>query len=88
MAGSLLEIAHRLERTREALGFANQVEFCKEIGVEKNIYNPFEKGRRRITVDAAIKIRKRFNIPLDWIFCGDPSGLPAHLYRKLNIKAA
>ncbi len=88
MADTLKEIGRRLIETREALGFSGQVDFCREIDVEKNVYNPFEKGRRRITVDVAIKIRRRFGIPLDWTYCGDSTALPAHIYRKLGRTAA
>lgn len=88
MTESLSEIANRLKMTREALGFEAQIDFCKEIGVEHNIYNPFEKGKRRITLDVAKKIKKRFGIPLDWVYCADPAQLPAKIYRKLAAKAA
>jgi len=49
-------IGRRLFRTRQALKLS-QAEFCRQIGVERNLYNPFEKGRRRITIDVAMKIR-------------------------------
>src|SRR6516165_3551222 len=49
-------ISRRLLRTRQALKLS-QAEFCRQIGVERNLYNPFEKGRRRITIDVAMKIR-------------------------------
>lgn len=88
MAESVKDIARRLVETREALGFQSQVDFCREIGVEKNVYNPFEKGKRRITIDVALKIRRRFGIPIDWVFCGDPAALPANIYRKLGRSAA
>ena len=88
MAESVKDVAQRLFETRQALGFAGQVDFCREIGVEKNVYNPFEKGRRRITIDVALKIRRRFGIPLDWTYCGDPATLPVHLYQKLSRVAA
>jgi DNA-binding XRE family transcriptional regulator len=77
----------RLLRTREALELS-QAEFCRQIGVERNLYNPFEKGRRRITIDVAMKIRDRYGITLDWIYAGDPHALPSHLYRKLVVLAA
>lgn len=84
------KIAARLVATRKALGFDSpreQLAFCKQIRVGKTTYNPFEKGGRRITVDVAIKIRKRFTIPLDWIYCGDPALLPSHVYLKyLKLK--
>jgi transcriptional regulator with XRE-family HTH domain len=80
-------IARRLLRTREALELS-QAEFCRQIGVEKNLYNPFEKGRRRITLDIAFLIRARYGVSLDWIYCGDPSHLPAFLAERLRADAA
>lgn len=82
MADKIEAIASRLVRTRRALGFS-QTMFCTEIGVEKNVYNPFEKGHRRITVDVALKIHERFGISLDWIYCGEAARLPVELYHKL-----
>lgn len=79
-------IARRLVRTREALGLS-QIAFCGQIGVEKNVYNPFEKGHRRITLDVALKIRARFGVSLDWIYCGDVAHLPVELYQKLAAAA-
>jgi DNA-binding XRE family transcriptional regulator len=84
---SVIAIARRLIQTRLALGFEEQAEFCRQIGVDKTVYNPFEKGRRRISLDVAVAIRERFGIPLDWTFCGDGSRLPAEVYEKLR-KAA
>lgn len=74
--------------TREALGFESQAEFAKEIGLAKNLYNPFEKGKRPITLRAAKAIKKRFKIGLDWTIDGDPDDLPGHLFRKLARTAA
>lgn len=83
MSDGLKNLARRLVQTREALELT-QVELCRQIGVPKNIYNPFEKGRRRITIDIAIKIRRRFKIGLNWIYCGDLTDLPHDLSLKLG----
>jgi ribosome-binding protein aMBF1 (putative translation factor) len=80
-------IGRRLLKTREALGLS-QAEFCRRIGVQRNLYNPFEKGRRRITIDVATKIRDRYGISLDWIYCADQRALPSDLYQKLASIAA
>jgi transcriptional regulator with XRE-family HTH domain len=82
VADSPKNIGRRLVRTREALGYT-QAEFCREIEVERNQYNPFEKGRRRITVDVALRILDRFEISLDWIYAGRKMGLPQGLHVKL-----
>jgi DNA-binding XRE family transcriptional regulator len=80
-------IGRRLLRTRQALKLS-QAEFCRQIGVERNLYNPFEKGRRRITIDVAMKIRDRYGVTLDWIYAGDPRALPSGLYHQLVASAA
>ena len=80
-------VANRLVRTRLALGYEEQAEFCRQIGVDKTVYNPFEKGRRRISLDVAIAIKSRFGIPLDWIYCGDLTHLPGEIYAKLRTAA-
>jgi len=85
MSDILKAQAKRLIATRGALGYADsQLEFCRQIGIEKNVYNPFEKAKRPITVDAARKIKRRFLVPLDWTIDGDPAYLPNHLARKLG----
>lgn len=84
MADSVKTIAKRLLRTRLALGYQNQAEYCRQIHVGKNTYNPFETGQRRISIDVALKIRARFGVPLDWIYCGDPRHLDGTIYQKLD----
>lgn len=88
VAEALTDISKRLVLTRKALGFESQIDFCKAIRVQKNIYNPFEKGKRRISLAIAMKIRRRFGISLDWIYCGDPTSLPLHIHRKIESLAA
>lgn len=87
MTDSIKDIADRLLRTRLALGFETQAEFCTQVKLAPNVYNPYETGERRITLNSALKIRQRFGVPLDWIYCGDDSRLPAHLYKRLQEAA-
>jgi len=72
---SVEQIALRLRVTREALGLS-QVELCRRSGLATNTYNQWEKGKGRPDLDGAIAYSKAFRIPLDWIYLGDPSGLP------------
>jgi transcriptional regulator with XRE-family HTH domain len=72
------DVRRRLIALRVALGYGGrkQSAFAEEIGLAKNVYNPFESdGRnfRPLTLEAACRIRKRFGVPLDWIFFGDMS---------------
>lgn len=69
-------IGARLRRLRLALEVKKQTDFAAEIGVEKSTYNPWETGKRTLTFEGACLIRKRYGIPLDYLFYGDHVGLP------------
>jgi DNA-binding XRE family transcriptional regulator len=55
-------------RTREGM---SQSEFAEALGLSKTIYNPFERGKRPLTLDAARRIRRRFGYSVDWLLFGD-----------------
>ncbi len=74
----------RAKRTRLALGFATQKAFCEASGVRYDLYGACERGQRRLSLDVALKIRDKLGIPLDWIYCGDDSRLPAALRTELR----
>jgi transcriptional regulator with XRE-family HTH domain len=65
------DIIQRLIAVRKKLGYEKQADFAKALGLGKNVYNPFEKGTRPLTLDAARRIRKRFGISADWLLFGD-----------------
>lgn len=77
-------IGPRLKALRIALGFPTQTKFAKAIGVEKNTYNPWEKGARPLTFEGACLIRKKFRIPLDYLFFGEIGELPARVLHKIQ----
>lgn len=79
-------IGKRLKNLREALGFKTQVAFAEEIGIERNTYNPFEKGSRELTFETACLIRKKFKIPIDWLFWGEDDELPYHIKVKIEAR--
>jgi transcriptional regulator with XRE-family HTH domain len=76
------EMAIRLAATRKALGYEGQTEFCEEIEVGLNTYNPFEKAKRLISLGVAIKIKARFGVPLDWTILGDMAFLPTSISKS------
>lgn len=81
-------IGTRLRALRLALGFAKQKDFAAEIGVEKNTYNPWEKGSRALTFEGACLIRRRFKIPLDYLFFGEIDGLSVRLRDRIREQEA
>ena len=80
---SVSAIAARLIQTREALGLT-QTELCRSSGIERNTYNQWEKGRNRPDLDKAFLLCETFGLTLDWIYRGDPSGLPSRLNLALG----
>jgi transcriptional regulator with XRE-family HTH domain len=89
MARSLAEIAKRLELTQEALDLP-AAELCRQTDISPNAWSQFTnpESKRRITLNEAYKLRDAFGVTLDWIYDGDPSGLPQRLYKKLRIHKA
>lgn len=78
----------RLKALRLALGVKSQTDFAKAIGVEKNTYNPWENGSRPLTFEGALLIRKRYRIPLDFLFFGEARDeLPVKVARNLDEAA-
>lgn len=74
--------------TARALGLS-PAELCRRTGIKPNQWSQFTNPdkKRRITVDAAYKLVDEFGLTLDWIYDGDPAGLPNALAQKLR-KAA
>lgn len=71
---SKLAIGQRLDLTRLALGLS-QVDFCRRAGIAPNTFNQYKSGKNRPVLDEAYEICDAFNLTLDWIYFGDPSGL-------------
>ena len=67
-------IGERLCLAREALRLS-QAKFALRAGMSPNAYNQFERGKRRLTIDGALKIHDAHGLTLDWIYLGDCSGL-------------
>ena len=82
---SIEAIADRLKRTREAMGFYNQAEWCRLVGIDTNAWNNYEKARNRISIDQAIKVCQATGVTTDWIYRGlMTAGLPANVQTALQ----
>lgn len=80
-------IGPRLAKTRKALNLS-AAELCRRIGCRPNRWSQYENGERKITLAIAGKLKSEFSIPLDWVYCGDPSHLPNHVAEYLSRTAA
>ena len=76
------QIAYRLTISREALGL-KPADLCRRAKIQPNAYSQYENGKGRPSLDAARALRRTFGYTLDWIYEGDPSGLPHSLAAKI-----
>lgn len=80
---SLDAIGRRLRLLRLAYNM-NQRSWAALIEVEPPRWNNYERGRKRIVVDLAMDLRKRFGVPLDWVYAGEESSLSVDLAKRLR----
>lgn len=77
------EVATRLRRTREAFGM-QQGEFASAAGIAFNTYNQYEQGARLMRLENAMALCERFDLTLDWIYRGEPAGLPLQTWKMIQ----
>lgn len=80
-------IGNRIKAIRLALDM-NQTEFARRAGIALNTYNQYESGKSRPQLDIAIKICTTYGVTLDWIYLGDPSGLPHRTASQIVDRAS
>ena len=79
-----VDVARRLRQVRAALGIADQRDFGEAASLEQSLYNRFETGKRLLTLQAAMKLCERYGLTLDYLYRGDPSGLPYKLHNDIR----
>lgn len=80
---SRAEIGKRLALARAVVG-TGQADFAEKAGIAQNTYNQYERGKKRPSVDNALKLCDTYMLTLDWIYRDDPSGLPYRLADSLR----
>lgn len=77
------EIGERLERIRKAFSELNQKDWATRNQFNVAQYNNWERGSRRIPVEAAIQICQDYGVTLDFVYRGRSDGLPESLRKSL-----
>ncbi|PVE22075.1 hypothetical protein DC522_23250 [Microvirga sp. KLBC 81] len=77
-------IGGRIRLLREALGYDQARAFCQFVGFSDQALYNYETGKRRISLDEAMKIVAKTGASLDWIYRGVEYSLPVHLAEKLR----
>jgi transcriptional regulator with XRE-family HTH domain len=78
------KIGERLHNLRTALDM-NQARVAESLGITQSAWSQYESGTRKITIEVAGVLAVRFGVTFDWIYRGDPSGLPMGLATLLGV---
>lgn len=77
------QIGARLLELRRAYGYKAK-DFASFVGIAETTWNNYERGKRRISIDEALKVASRTGAGLDWIFRGLEHTLPKHVIDRLD----
>jgi len=75
-------IAARLKRVREILSLSKK-DFAAKAELSEQVYGPWENARRPITYEGAKKIRKAYDLSLEFIYFGKIDDLPHRIAKEL-----
>jgi transcriptional regulator with XRE-family HTH domain len=79
------DIGARQRTPCEALGYDQARAFCQFVGFSNQALYNYETGKRRISLDEAMKIVAKTGASLDWIYRGVEYSPPVHLTEKLRL---
>lgn len=77
------DVARRLLQYREILDLPQNA-FAAAAQLSPQRYYQYESGVRLLTLNAAIKLCGQYNLTLDYLYLGDPSGLPNRICEQLK----
>ncbi len=77
------QVGQRLRAVRTAAGYATAREFAEKLDIEENTLTSWERGQRLIEPEDLAGVRKLTGVTADYIYYGDPSGLPPELAGNL-----
>ncbi len=79
------DVGRRLKLSRLAMGMCDQKQFGEDAGLQQSLYNRFESGKRLLTLQSAMQLCHHYKLTLDWLYRGDPSGLPCKMADDIRI---
>lgn len=74
----LQQVGRRVRMTRLALD-KSPADMCLEMKVSRQAWSQWENGKRLFDILVAVRLKQRYGVPLDWLYAGDPAGLPPRL---------
>lgn len=78
MIDSPAQIGKRLKALRKKNQLTQQA-MADVLGITQPQWNQYETGKRQLTIEVAAIIATNHGVTLDWLYLGDPSGLPLRM---------
>lgn len=74
-----IDIAERIKWHREAVLGMTQDEYAASIKTKRAALSLWEAGTHRLSLDGALAIRKKYGVPMDFMYEGIDDALPMTL---------
>ena len=75
-------VGRRLALVREALGLS-QYELAEALNLTPGAIGNYEQGKRLVPPHIAVRLKRLFGIPADWLYDGSLVAMPDDLRRRL-----
>lgn len=76
------QVGRRLSQSREAIG-KTQAQLAKSLGISSQRLSNYERGYRPFDLEFAMVLSVKHGVTMDYIYCGDPRGLPLHISDRI-----
>lgn len=81
-----VDTGNRLREMREALGYGTLRDFAAALDVPEDRMGTYERGISLLQMPTALLIKQRYGVTLEWIYDGDPRGMPHGLYEDIKAR--
>jgi transcriptional regulator with XRE-family HTH domain len=78
-----LEVGQRLVLARDALRL-KAVDLATNLKISQQRLSNYERGERPFDLELAMELSRRYGITMDYIYRGDPRGLPLEIYQRIE----
>ena len=80
-------VGRRLALVREALGLS-QRELAEALNLSPGAIGNYEQGKRVIPPHVAVRLKRLFGVPVDWLYDGSLVGMPDEVRQRLLRRGA
>ena len=80
-----MQFGRRLAFVRQASGYSTARAFAEALGIDEDAYGYYERGRSYPNAMTLGRIKRLTGATIDFLYLGDDDGLPARLFKQLDV---